>query len=143
MENEVSFVPVGTRAAEPCAVSLPDALAGFADGTVAVDVLSDAFQQATVYCQKPEHPGFMAVGPPGAGVIPVFTSLEQLERYAVTYGLAHHGGVEWFSTTGADVLDLMPDGYGIVVDPASEHSATLPAHALHRATVIQRVEVRE
>jgi hypothetical protein len=121
--------------------SLREALAGFAGGTVSGEELTETFQRETVFCQRSEQPGFLAVGPPGAGLVPVFTSLDELSRYAVTYGL--HGGIDWLSTTGADVLDLLPDGYGIVVDPAAEHAVTLPAHALHRAVVFRRVEVGE
>jgi hypothetical protein len=120
---------------------LAEALAGFAAGAVTPEALTETFRKETVYCQAAEQPGFLAVGPPGAGLVPVFSSLDQLSRYAVAYGL--RGGIDWLSTTGADVLDLLPNGYGIVVDPAGDHAVTLPAHALHRAVVMQRVEVGE
>ncbi|MEU1050609.1 hypothetical protein ABZ400_36515 [Streptomyces sp. NPDC005897] len=103
----------------------------------------DAFIQARVYCERPEQPGFLTVAAPqpAAGdaspgsrilelatttpcptpsptrLVPVCTSLEQFELFT--------GGGAWFSTTGADLLDLLPPGLDVWLDPAAEHAVRL------------------
>jgi hypothetical protein len=63
-----------------------------------------------VFCEAGERPGFVAVGPPGDGFIPVFSSEGELAR--------NRGAVRWFSTTGADLFGLVPDGYDLILDIA-------------------------
>ena len=41
-------------------------------------------------------------------------------------------------STGRDLVDLVPEGYGLVVDPAGPHPAVMPARALRRAVVISK-----
>ncbi len=102
------------------AVTAQDFLAGKCEAPQ----LHEAFTRATVYCQAAERPGFVATGEQDRGWVPVFSSLSELARYAVARDQPDMG---WFSTTGADVLDLLPEGYGLVLDPLSEHCLTLPA----------------
>ena len=74
------------------------------------------------------HEGFRALGVPEAGVVPVFTSVEQL-------ALAR-GTVLWFSTTGADLLAQLPAGYDLVLDIAGPHPLRLhPGAAGVHATI--------
>lgn len=75
-----------------------------------------------VFCERGADPGFRALGAPDAGVVPVFTSLEQL-------ALAR-GTVPWFSMTGADLLDQLPPGYDLVLDIAGPAPLRLRAAAL-------------
>ena len=65
----------------------------------------------------PPTPGFRALGSPDAGVVPVFSSVEQL-------ALAR-GTVGWFSMTGADLLAQLPAGYDLVLDIAGQHPLRL------------------
>lgn len=85
-----------------------------------IPALLDALRRARLYCVRmEEHVGFAAIGPPGAGMVPVFTSEEQLALYA--------GACEWFSTLGSDVLDLLPPGYDLALDLAGPHPVRLHA----------------
>ncbi|MBT3166166.1 SseB family protein [Streptomyces sp. Vc74B-19] len=111
----------------------------------------ETFLQARVYCERPDNPGFLTVtasevpgeddhAPRGsrildlavvsdttaptqqpARLVPVFTSLEQFALFT--------GGGAWFSTTGADVLDLLPPGLDVWLDPAAEHAVRLASAA--------------
>ena len=51
----------------------------------------------------------------------------------------HAGECDWASATGRDLLQLVPDGYGIVLDPAGPHPAVLPATAIESGVVITAV----
>ena len=63
-----------------------------------------------MFCEAGERPGFLAVGSPGDGFIPVFSSEAELARA--------RGAVKWFSTTGADLYGLVPNGYDLLLDVA-------------------------
>ncbi len=75
-----------------------------------------------VFCQRGTDPGFHALGAPRAGVIPVFSSPDQLALAC--------GTVPWFSMTGADLLDQLPAGYDLVLDIAGSTPLRLRAAAL-------------
>ncbi|MEW2403500.1 SseB family protein [Streptomyces sp. NPDC046862] len=83
-----------------------------------------AFLRGRWYLQKPERPGVMALGSPGedGAVVPIFSSLSQLARYA--------GAVEWFSTFGDDLLTLLPTGLGLAVDLASAEPQLIRAEQI-------------
>jgi hypothetical protein len=93
------------------------------------------FETATFYVQRVPgpngRPAVAAFGPPGAGYIAMFSSLATLELHA--------GECDWASATGRDLLQLVPDGYGIVLDAAGPHPAVLPASALGSGVVITAV----
>lgn len=92
-------------------------------GTVELPcAVRDALLRGRWYFQRGESPGFLAVGEPGAAVVPVFSSPTELVRYA--------GACEWFSTTGGDLMTLLPEGYGLVVDIAGSDPQLLPAELL-------------
>lgn len=101
-----------------------DVALGVADSARLHEVLLDS----TVYCERGSVPGFRALGVPDAGVVPVFSSVEQL-------ALAR-GAVGWFSMTGADLLTQLPAGYDVVLDIAGPQPLRLrtAATSLH-ATV--------
>jgi hypothetical protein len=103
--------------------SLAEVASEFAAGRATPQGLHDAFVSATVFCEAGDRPGFVAVGPPGDGFIPVFTSDRELARA--------RGAVRWFSTTGADLLGLVPDGYDLILDIAGPTPLRLCPAAVH------------
>lgn len=82
-----------------------------------------------VFCERGTDPGFRALGVPAAGVVPVFSSVEQL-------ALAR-GAVAWFSMTGADLLDHLPAGYDVMLDIAGPAPLRLRTSALTATPTIQ------
>ena len=112
---------------------LADVARGFAAGEADAHALHEAFVAATLWCEAGDRPGFQALGTPGAGMIPVFTSEIELARA--------HGAVSWFSTTGSDLLDLVPEGYDLVLDMAGETPLLLRPAALRR-TVVAEIDWR-
>ncbi|MER7133670.1 SseB family protein [Streptosporangium saharense] len=83
----------------------------------------EAFASTRFYCRAAERPGTLALGEPGAGVVPVFTSLDGLTAYVTARGEAQDA--RWFSTLGADLLTLLPSGYGLLIDPGTGHATVL------------------
>lgn len=120
---------------EPRELALTDVASRLARGDARAEQLLDAFVAATVYCERPQRPGFLAVGESGEGLIAVFSSLDELA--------AHAGECDWFAMTGRDLLDLLPSGYDVVLDAASEHALRLRAPALRRRPAIEVTSVRE
>lgn len=104
------------------APSLADVARDVALKAVAPSRLHEVFLTAVVYCERGTDPGFQALGAPRAGVVPVFSSPDQL-------ALAR-GTVPWFSMTGADLLDQLPPGYDLVLDMAGPAPLRLRAEAL-------------
>ena len=104
------------------APSLADTARAVARGDVGAQQLHDAFVASVVFCERGADPGFRALGVPHAGVVPVFSSLEQL-------ALAR-GAVPWFSMTGADLLDRLPAGYDVLLDIAGSSPLRLRTAAL-------------
>lgn len=76
--------------------------------------LTDVFAGAVVYVQRPEQPRLWVadLGERGRWMV-VFSTLERLARHA--------GACDYLSTTGADLLELVPPGTGLMVDPDDEH----------------------
>lgn len=109
--------------------SLTDVAAGVAAGTASAQELHRAFLAATLWCEAPESPGFVARGRPPEAVVAVYSSPEQLA--------ADRGPQRWFSTTGADLLDLLPAGHDLVLDPAGPAPLRLRPSALERTTVVE------
>jgi hypothetical protein len=111
----------------PAPTALAQAATAFAAGLIDSAAFAAAFAIGEVYAVRPPPPappGLVAVGEPGAGLVLIFTSLDALGRRA--------GECDWLRTTGDDLLALVPDGYGLLVDAAGEHPIVLPASALHR-----------
>ena len=103
--------------------------AGDGDGTDSDPVaLHAAFLAATLYCERGDTPGFLALGGQGGGVVPVFTSPEQLARA--------RGPVPYFSLRGADLLDQLPSGYDLLLDAGGEAPLRLRPSALSGTMVL-------
>jgi SseB protein N-terminal domain len=114
----------------PAPTPLARAAKAFAAGFLDSASFAAAFATGEVYAVRPpppSPPGLVALGEPGSGHILVFTSLDELGRRA--------GECDWLRTTGGDLLSLVPEGYGLVVDAAGDHPLVLPASALHRGPV--------
>lgn len=105
-------------------VDVAEAARFFRAGSLTGDELSDAFGAATLYCFLAGEPGFMAVGEPGAGFIPMYSSEDALN--------AAEGPSAWFAALGHDLLQLVPEGYGVVLDPGTESEICLAAWAIRR-----------
>ena len=115
------------------APSLADVARDLALGAATPEQLHATFLAATVYCERADTPGFRALGAPRAGVVPVFSSPEQL-------ALAR-GTVPWFSVTGAELLGLAPPGYDLLLDMGGSTPLRLRTAALTaRAAVYVRRE---
>ena len=108
---------------EPLPLDL--AAAGVAGGTTSPAELLASLLSATVFCEAPDHPGVLTAASPQGPVVPVFTSLAALA--------AARGGVAWFSTSGQDLLDLVPAGHDLVLDPGGDAPLRLRPSALRPA----------
>jgi len=110
------------------APSLADVARDVSVGAASPQQLHRAFLDSVVYCERGETPGFRALGAPRAGMIAVFSSPDQL-------ALAR-GAVGWFSLAGADLFDLMPPGYDLVLDMAGPTPLRLRPGAMTRRAAL-------
>jgi hypothetical protein len=76
-------------------------------GQVSADVLAERFRHATVYRQAQETSELLPLV--GTQRVPVFSSLLALSIFA--------GETVWVASLGQEVLDLLPDGYELILDP--------------------------
>lgn len=78
-----------------------------------------AFAEATVFAQRwIDRPGVMASDITGKGRwVLAFSSYERLVRQV--------GDVPWLSTTGADLLEQLPYGLGVLLDVGDDHGLPL------------------
>ncbi|NJP65361.1 SseB family protein [Streptomyces spiramenti] len=108
-------------------LNLVDGLRAYTSGALATEDFQDIFWSAKVYCPRGDTPGFLAVQTTQEPVIPLFTSLRELRKYA---------GKEsrYFTVTGGEVLDLLPHGYGFALDMEGEHRLVLDAKAVDEMT---------
>ncbi|MGI8311833.1 SseB family protein [Saccharopolyspora hattusasensis] len=73
-----------------------------------------AFAKTTVYAQRTPRPGVWVAEAAGRGRwTSVFSRLERLA--------AHAGECDYLAASGADVLELVPEGVGVMLDPDDEH----------------------
>ncbi|WP_236669472.1 SseB family protein [Streptomyces antimycoticus] len=85
-----------------------------------------ALRKARLYFQRPEEPGFLvSETAEGGPLVPVFTSVEGLARFA--------GACGWASTTVEDLVGLLPEGVRALVDPLGERPFLLDARTLRDA----------
>jgi hypothetical protein len=130
VRNALISIPVYGYATEEPQVraegpNLTDAVRAFATGMMSGEDFQSIFIASKVYCPRGERPGFLALHNTPEPVIPMFSSLEELKRYAGEE--SRH-----FTVTGAEVLDLLPNGYGFVLDLDGEHRVICwPCRATH------------
>jgi hypothetical protein len=108
---------------EPSPPSLREAVRAFTTGTMVSEDFQSIFSTSKVYCPRGETPGFLALHETQQPVIPMFTSLKELRRYAGRES-------RYFVITGAEVLDLLPSGYGFVLDMEGEHRIVFDAKSV-------------
>ncbi|MEU5878412.1 hypothetical protein [Spirillospora sp. NPDC047279] len=97
------------------ATALVRAAAGFQRDEIGMPELMEVFRRSVVYCQAPGDPGFLA----HAGTVAVFSSLVTLTQAL--------GDTAWFASTGRDVLDQLPAGYELFLDPLTPHATGIPS----------------
>ncbi|MCX4907244.1 SseB family protein [Streptomyces sp. NBC_00878] len=110
---------------EPSPPSLADAVRAFTTGSLTPEDFQQAFATSKVYCPRGDNPGFLALHNTQQPVIPMFTSLKELRRYAGKES-------KYFVITGAEVIDLLPTGYGFVLDMEGEHRIVFDAKAVEQ-----------
>ncbi|WP_030543593.1 SseB family protein [Streptomyces albus] len=110
---------------EPSPPSLADAVRAFTTGSMSAEDFQHIFSTSKIYCPRGEGPGFLALHSTQQPVIPLFTSLKELRGYAGKES-------KYFTLTGAEVLDLLPTGYGFVLDMEGEHRMVFDAKAVEQ-----------
>ncbi|MBI1758485.1 MAG: hypothetical protein HYR62_04575 [Actinobacteria bacterium] len=104
--------------------SLAEVATDVAVGSASASTLHETFRTSTVFCERGDRPGFRALGEPGQGVVPVYSSPEQL-------ALAR-GTVRWFALSGQDLLAQLPPGYDLLLDMGGSSPLRLRPQALAR-----------
>jgi len=117
--------PQQPRYPEPSPPSLADAVRAFTSGGLTVEDFQAIFITSKVHCPRGERPGFLALHNTPTPVIPMFSSLKELRRYAGKDS-------KYFTVTGAEVLDLLPTGYGFALDMEGEHRMVFDAKAVEQ-----------
>jgi SseB protein N-terminal domain len=118
-------------------VDLNQAIVRFHLGLLPPRELTAVFLRSTLWCERRGSTGATARGRPGRGYLLAFSSPAELARYGAKFPDRHADGVDWLSTSGADLVDLLPDGYGLALDVAGDYPVALPAAALRRVLVIR------
>ncbi|MGW8377681.1 SseB family protein [Streptomyces sp. ODS28] len=108
---------------EPTPPSLQDAVRAFTTGSMSSEDFQGIFSASKVYCPRGDTPGFLALHNTQQPVIPMFTTLKELRDYAGKES-------KYFVITGAEVLDLLPSGYGFVLDMEGDHRIVFDAQAV-------------
>jgi hypothetical protein len=110
---------------EPSPPSLADAVRAFTGGQLQAEDFQQVFATSKVYCPRGDNPGFLALHNTQQPVIPMFSSLKELRRYAGKES-------KYFVITGAEVIDLLPTGYGFVLDMEGEHRIVFDAKSVEQ-----------
>lgn len=110
---------------EPSPPSLADAVRAFTTGSMPVEDFQAIFITSKVFCPRGDRPGFLALHNTPTPVIPMFSSVKELRRYAGKES-------KHFSVSGAEVLDLLPTGYGFALDMEGEHRMVFDAKAVEQ-----------
>ncbi len=106
------------RPSRPLAVVAAEVKAGAGR----VEELFESFVRSRLYLPRPPAIGLRTLQVRGRRVVPVFSSEEELARFA--------GRVDWFSTDGLDLLGLVPTGMTIGLDMAAPHRLQLDPAAV-------------
>lgn len=83
-------------------------------GKRSIDEFDSVFARATVCGRRPARPGVEVVDVEGRGTWTfVFSTPQRLA--------AHYGDCDVYATTGADLLEQLPVGIGVMLDPDDDH----------------------
>ncbi|WP_225793084.1 SseB family protein [Streptomyces aculeolatus] len=115
--------PLYPEPSQPAPPSLADAVKAFAGGAIGSEDFQQIFATSKIYCPRGDNPGFLALHNTQQPVIPLFSSLKELRRYAGRES-------KYFTVTGAEVIDLLPTGYGFVLDIEGDHRMVVDAKAV-------------
>ncbi|MDH6120167.1 SseB family protein [Kitasatospora sp. GAS204B] len=110
---------------EPSPPSLADAVRAFTTGSMPVEDFQAIFITSKVHCPRGDRPGFLALHNTPTPVIPMFSSVKELRRYAGKES-------KYFTVSGAEVLDLLPTGYGFALDMEGDHRMVFDAKAVEQ-----------
>ncbi|WP_145792219.1 SseB family protein [Kitasatospora atroaurantiaca] len=124
-EPQPQAAPQQSLYPEPSPPSLADAVRAFTTGSMPVEDFQAIFITSKVHCPRGDRPGFLALHNTPTPVIPMFSSLKELRRYAGKDS-------KHFSVTGAEILDLLPTGYGFALDMEGEHRMVFDAKAVEQ-----------
>ncbi len=101
---------------------LADVARHYKQGKATPQELFDCFAASRLYSPAPPKPGVHILEVKGDRVVPVFSSEAELAKFM--------GRTKWFSTTGLDLLSLLPKGVTIGLDIASSHRLQLDPAAV-------------
>ena len=106
----------------PARPSLTEVLTAAVAGAATPQEVLDALLHSTVFCEAPDAPGLMTADTPAGPVAVAFCSLAALS--------AARGAVSWFSTSGQDLLGLLPAGHDLLLLPETGDAVRLRTSAL-------------
>src|SRR5438067_10318118 len=95
---------------------LADARQRFAAEEIGPHEFHAVFSVGRVYVQATSEGGCLAFGDAPGGVVAAFSSLTALAVFAAQRPELSGSELRWFSTTGADLLSLLPAGDSVVLD---------------------------
>lgn len=107
----------------PVPQTLGQAMESFANAMMTTQDFQSMFLASTVYCPRGDQPGFLALHDTQPPMIPIFSSLAELRKYSGDK--SRH-----FSGTGMEVLDLLPNGYGLILDIEGAHRVMFDPQAI-------------
>ncbi|WP_433869243.1 SseB family protein [Saccharopolyspora sp. CA-218241] len=87
-------------------------------GTMDLGAFVTELRDEVLFLQRTEHPGvFIAELEDGERWVSAFSTPEAMAEFT--------GGVEWVSLRGDDLMDLVPVGTNVVLDPSTPHSVAI------------------
>ena len=115
---------------------LGDVRSRFANGDITASEFHAHFLTSRIFFLTEDRPSLMVLGDPPGGVAPVFSALSELARFVLTRPELATQENRWASTVGAEILQLVPPGYDITLDPTSSEAVTIPYDARRAETVL-------
>ena len=115
---------------------LGEARSRFANGEITAPEFHARFVTSRVFFLSGDRPCLVVFGEPPSGVAPVFSALSELARFVLSRPELAGQENRWASTVGAEILQLVPAGYDVTLDPTSPEPVTIPADARRVETVL-------
>ena len=115
---------------------LGEARSRFANGEVTAAEFHARFLTSRVFFLTGEQPSLVVFGEPPGGVAPAFSALSELARFVLSRPELATQENQWASTVGAEILEIVPAGYNITLDPTSPEPVTIPSDARRIETVL-------